>query len=363
MLIVVILLLLFATYIYIFLQQPKFGSLPKGSSLEKIKTSPNYKKGQFQNISPTPMLTEGTSYTKMFYEFFFADKKHNKPSAPIPSLKSDLKNLNPAENIFVWFGHSSYFMQIDQKKILVDPVFSGAASPVAFTTRAFAGTDRYTADDIPEIDFLFISHDHWDHIDYTTLIQLKPKIKKIICGLGVAAHFERWGFDRNIIIEKDWNETADLCDGFIVNTIPARHFSGRGFKRNQSLWMSYALKTPTMNIFIGGDSGYDKHFAEAGNKFGPFDLAILENGQYDQKWKYIHMLPEEVLIAAKDLKAKRIVSVHNSKFALANHEWDHPMKTLMEFNLTYQLKVMTPRIGEPVDLNNEHLPFSNWWQE
>jgi L-ascorbate metabolism protein UlaG (beta-lactamase superfamily) len=142
--------------------------------------------------------------------------------------------------------------------------------------------------------------------------------------LGTGAHFERWNFDQKIIIEKDWNETVELDQGFIVNTLPARHFSGRGFKRNQSLWMSFALQTPTMNLYLGGDSGYDTHFAEIGKAFGPFDLAILECGQYNRNWKYIHMMPEELPQAAIDLKAKKILPVHWSKFSSGNMHGMNP---------------------------------------
>ena len=184
-------------------------------------------------------------------------------------------------------------MQLDGKKVLVDPVFSGSASPLPFGTKAFAGTDPYTTADMPEIDYLFITHDHWDHLDYETICALQPKIKQIICPLGVGAHLTYWGFVQEFIHEINWNEDLFLGTGFNVHSIPARHFSGRDYKRNGTLWSSFILKTPSHKIFIGGDSGYDTHFKEAGDQFGPFDLVILENGQYDKKWKYIHMQPAE----------------------------------------------------------------------
>ncbi|MEO6844952.1 MAG: MBL fold metallo-hydrolase, partial [Ginsengibacter sp.] len=302
------------------------------------------------------------SFFTVLKEFLFNRNKREKPVDIIQSIKTDLLNLDPSKDILVWFGHSSYFMQIDRKRILVDPVFSGAASPVSFTTKAFKGTDIYTTDDIPEIDFLFISHDHWDHLDYKAVLKLKPKIKKIICASGVGAHLEFWGFDKNNIIEKDWNEEIDLGEGFIVNTAPARHFSGRGFVRNKSLWTSFILKTPTLKIFIGGDSGYDTHFAEIGKKFSPFDLVILENGQYNKNWKYIHMQPAETLQAAKDLQAARLFPVHNSKFALSLHSWDEPLKKITELNNQANLTLATPMIGEPINLKDSSQKFSKWWE-
>ena len=252
-------------------------------------------------------------------------------------------------------------MQLDGKKILVDPVLSGSASPVKFTTRSFKGSDVYNAEAIPAIDYLFITHDHWDHLDYDTIMKLKPKIKRIITGLGVGEHFEHWGFDKNMIIEKDWNEEVRLDDGFIVNTAPARHFSGRGFKRNGSLWMSFVLQTPSMKIYIGGDSGYDDHFAAIGKKFGPFDLAILENGQYDKNWKYIHMLPEEVVQAAQDLRARRLLPVHWSKFSLSVHAWDEPMIRVVKEAGRKNVAVLHPMIGEVIYLK-ENTQTTAWWE-
>lgn len=348
--------------IFLFLKQPKFGKLPTGKRLERIKQSPNYRDGSFQNVSITPSLTEGTSYWKLLKQFFFDKKERSKPIDKIPSIKTDLLNLDKDKNSLIWFGHSSYFMQIDGKTMLVDPVLSGSASPIPSGIKAFSGSDIYTTDDFPEIDFLFISHDHWDHLDYKTIIKLKPKINKIICGLGVAAHFEHWGFDENKIIEKDWNETIHLDDNFTVYTQTARHFSGRGLMRNKALWMSYVLQTPTMRLFIGGDSGYDSHFAEIGTKFGPFDLAILENGQYDNKWRYIHTLPNEFLKVAKELNAKRILPVHSSKFVLGNHAWDEPLEVLSKNNETENLTIITPIIGEEVSLNDTNQSFTKWWK-
>ena len=271
--------------------------------------------------------------------------------------------LKPEDDVLVWFGHSSYFIQIDGKKILVDPVFSGSISPIASLAKAFKGTDIYSVNDLPEIDYLFISHDHWDHLDFETIVNLKSKVKKVICGLGVGSHFEHWGYDANKIIEKDWNQQIDLSDGFTVFTTSARHFSGRGFKRNQSLWLSFVLKTPTQQIFIGGDSGYDTHFSEIGKKYGVFDLVILENGQYDKSWKYIHMMPNEVLQAAKDLNAKCLFPVHSSKFILANHPWDEPLEKITTLNEVQKVKLITPMIGEKVDLKDSLQIFTKWWKE
>jgi len=357
----VILFLLIVTPL-IYMRHAKFGKLPAGKRLERIKNSPNYKDGAFQNLSITPDLTDGATYFSVFKEFIFGKSDRSAPTDVIPSTKTDLLSLDIKEDVLVWFGHSSYFIQLEGKRILVDPVFSGAASPLSFTTRAFKGTDRYTTDDLPEIDYLFISHDHYDHLDYETIVKLQAKVKKVICGLGTGEHFEHWGYDVSKIEEQDWNVEIVLEDDFVAHTVPARHFSGRGFQRNQALWTSFVLKTPTMQIFIGGDSGYDNHFAEIGKKFGAFDLVILENGQYNKSWKYIHLMPEEILQAATDLNAKRIFPVHSSKFVLGNHAWDEPLELIIQNNQSEKLTIITPIIGEQVNMKDTTQLFSHWWK-
>lgn len=345
--------------INLFTRLPKFGKLPNGERLARIEKSPNYKDGAFKNLNFTPQMTGEGGFLKIMKDMFNA--RNRRPDDIIPSVKTDLLNLERDKNILVWFGHSSYFMQIDGKRFLIDPVFCGNASPFSFLIKSFKGTDVYATDDIPEIDYLFITHDHWDHLDLKTITELKPKIGKVITTLGVGAHLERWGYEPKIIIENDWFELIKLEDGFTVNTTPARHFSGRSTKPNQSLWASFVLKTPSAQIFIGGDGGYDEHFAEIGEKFGGFDLVILENGQYNTSWKYIHLMPNEVLQAAKDLKAKRLFPVHNSKFALANHSWDAPLKAITELNKSVKQPMITPVIGELVNLNDTAQVFSEWW--
>jgi len=357
--IIIIGVMLTATMLY--MRQDKFGKGPSWRRLEKIKQSPNFKNGKFQNLTYTPTLAEGHSWFKVLYEAYIKNKPRHYPTDIIPSLKTDLLNLPIDSDVLVWFGHSSYFIQIDGKRILVDPVFSGNASPIPLTVKSFKGTDIYTVDDLPYIDYLFISHDHYDHVDYETLIALKDKTKRVICGLGVGSHFQHWGYDSRKIIESDWNEKVELDSGFTAFVEPARHFSGRGLSANNTLWASYVLQTPSMKIYIGGDSGYDTHYAKIGIKHGFIDLAILDNGQYNEAWKYIHNLPEDVLKAAQDLKAKRIFPVHSSKFALGSHDWDEPLVKLTELNKSYNMPLVTPIIGEVVSLKDDTQQFKQWW--
>lgn len=345
----------------IFLNTERFGRHPSGEDLKEIAQSKNYKDGSFQNILTTPMLSEGVGYYEVLKEFFFSSKP-KEPSSNIPSSKTDLKKLNPEENVLVWMGHSTYFMQLDGKTILVDPVLSGYASPLFFTTKAFKGTDIYTVEDFPAIDYLFLTHDHWDHMDYNTLKELKPKIKKVITGLGNGSHIKRWGFSQETIVEGDWYDSIVLDTGFTAHVTPARHFSGRGFTRGKTLWASFVISSKSANIYLGGDSGYGPHFKEIGNKFGPFDLAILENGQYDEKWKNIHMLPGEQLLAAADLGATSILPVHAAKFTLANHDWNEPLEKISKASKSSDLRIITPKIGDKVNLMDKFQVFENWWQ-
>lgn len=352
----------FAIVILVFLNQDNFGRTPTGERRERIKNSSNYRDGKFQNLSETPQLTGDKGYVAMVYDFLLRDYERVTPTGIIPSVTTDLLNLDRKQDILVWFGHSSYFIQIDNKRILVDPVLDGVASPVSFVNKPFDGSDVYKTKDIPDVDYLFISHDHWDHLDYESVMALKDRVSKIICPLGVGEHFEKWGFDKNEIIELDWCEDTPLDSGFTTSCLPARHFSGRGLSPNQSLWASFLLQTPTMKIYIGGDSGYDSHFSQIGEQFGDIDLAILENGQYGAGWKYIHMMPDQVIQAATDLKAKALLPVHSSKFKLANHPWDEPLIRVSEIGEAQNQHILTPMIGEIVRLKDSTQVFSKWWE-
>ncbi len=361
MIAIVTVILLLIIGILAYMQHPKFGKTPGGERLERIQKSKHYKDGAFQNLSETPQLAEGYTMRTVLWDFLFKKYPNTYPVDSIPSVKTDLKNLNPDEDVFIWFGHSSYFIQLEGKKYLIDPVFSGNASPVPGTTKSFPGTDIYSVEDLPDIDFLLITHDHYDHLDYETIKKLKSKVNKVITGLGVGAHLEYWGYQPETIKELDWDESIELDAGTTLYAVPARHFSGRTFQRNTSLWLSFVLKTPHKKIFIGGDSGYDTHFAKIGNEHGPFDFAILENGQYDVKWKYIHFLPEEAVQAAKELKTKKFIPVHNSKFKLGNHPWNEPMIRIIDEADKQGMPYATPKIGEKLNLNDSVQVFTKWW--
>lgn len=326
---------------------------------ERIKQSEHFRDGMFQNLSFTPMKPDDVTYYRMLKETFQrpADVR---PPAPLQTVKTNLKTLYSEQPVIVWFGHSSYLLHVKGFNILVDPVFSGSASPVSFMIKAFPGANAYTPADMPPIDLMIITHNHYDHLDKKTLAQLRPHTKIIYTALGVGRDLHSCLEKNGNIVEMDWWETQEVTKDVVLTATPARHFSGRGLKRGGSLWASFVLEIAGYKFFIGGDSGYDTHFKAIGDKYGPFDLVILECGQYNDNWPFIHMKPEETVQAAIDLKGKVLLPVHWAKFALANHPWNDSAKRVTASALQRGLPVTTPRIGEPVPVGGPY-PQDHWW--
>lgn len=333
-------------------QLPVFGGKPEGERLERMKRSPHFRDGAFENLEPTVLMVEEDSggLLKNLWEFVFKKRPGVRPEQPLRMVKRDLKHLSPEGDFYAWFGHSSYLLSLHGTTILVDPVFETAA-PFAFLNKPFEGTDKYHADDMPPIDYLVISHDHYDHLDYQTVKRLKDRVGHVVCPLGVGAHFEHWGYEPGQIVEMDWDESQTFPDSLSFHCLPARHFSGRTLKRNGTLWASFLVSTPRASIFLGGDSGYGKHFREIGRRHPQIDLAILENGQYNRQWAQIHTMPDELGREAVELRAKQIITVHHSKFALARHAWDEPLKNELKARKDYALDLIVVPLGEVVPLN------------
>ncbi|GHE49251.1 MBL fold metallo-hydrolase [Sphingobacterium griseoflavum] len=354
------LVVLVAVSATIFLNSRQFGKSPDGSRLQRIKQSPQYKNGAFENAAPTEVMSSDKSLLQSTWEFLFAKVEDLVPRETLPTEKTVLAELPAGEDVLVWLGHSSLFLQLEGKRILVDPVLI-SASPVSFLNKPFLGSDRYRPMDIPPIDLLLITHDHWDHLDYHTMLELRERIKSVICPLGVGAHLEHWGFNSDIVTEVDWNEQVMIGDKMKLTALPARHFSGRGLKRNQSLWAAYMLQSSYGNIYLSGDTGYDGHFKMIKNKFETIDLAIIENGQYNEDWRYIHLLPKDLIKAVDDLQPKRFMTIHHSKFALGKHAWYEPLDNIARISEEQHLPLLTPKIGEPLRLRDSTQTFTNWW--
>ncbi|QES90058.1 MBL fold metallo-hydrolase [Rhizosphaericola mali] len=339
----------------------QFGQFPDKKRKEYFKTLSNYKNGQFQNLIDTPQLAENKNMRQVMVEYF-SKHPNTTPKQELPNVHSDLKSIPKEQDFFVWFGHSSYLLQTDNINFLIDPVFSGSASPIPGSIKSFSGSNNYRVADLPAIDYLVISHDHWDHLDFPTIELLKNKVGTVVCSLGVGQHFEYWGWDKSKIIEKSWGEEIVLSNQIHMYYTPARHFAGRGLSRNISLWTSYVLITPTKKIFLGGDSGYGPHFKEIGEKFGPFDFGFLECGQYNENWPFIHSLPKEIIQEAKELQLKNFIPVHNSKFKLSLHPWYEPLETITQLAEENNQTITTPKIGEVVYWNDLGKNWEKWWR-
>lgn len=360
MIILVSLLALTIAYWFIIVQ-PKFGKNPSGKRLERILKSPNYRNDSFHNLTPTELLLKNASRTKMFRDFFFGKPATTKPPKPIPSIKTDLKNLSDERPTIVWFGHSSYLIKSRGFTILVDPVMQGEASPVPIFAKPFDGSDVYSLNDLPAIDLVLLTHDHYDHLHYDSVKKLASTAKHFVTSLGVGAHLEAWGVPSEKIVELDWWESTSINNEIELTAVPARHFSGRSFVRGKTIWSAFVLKLHGHQLFLGGDSGYENHFKEIGKRFGSFDIALLECGQYGENWPHIHMLPEETVMAAKDLNTKILMPVHWAKFELSLHPWDEPINRATKFATENNQPITTPLIGEPVVLNSSY-PSKRWWE-
>jgi len=345
LLILLVSLAILAIVVFLIFRLPGFGAAPSGARLERIRHSPQFRGGRFVNATETTVMAKGVSGFSMLAYWL---KKHPRtsPSVVLPAVVSRLAKGPRGADQVTWFGHSSYLLQTGDKTFLVDPVFSPHASFVSFAGPApYPAAHVWTPADLPPVDFLVTTHDHFDHLDFPTIKAVQGRVGRFIAPLGVGAHLEAWGVPPEKIIELDWWERAELGGGLAIVATPARHFSGRTLARGKTLWASYALLAPARRFYLGGDSGYGEHYKEIGAKYGPFDLAMLECGQYDAYWPNIHTMPEENARAGRELGAKWILPVHWAKFTLGTHPWDDPVERLTREATRLGQGVTTPRIG------------------
>lgn len=341
---------------------PALGRDPEGMRLEAVERSPHYRDGQFRNQIETPMLTKPIDVAMALIKGRTEPKVRPAPTMPLPTVKVDLRALPADRDLVIWLGHSGYYVQLGGRRMLIDPVLGSRASPIPGMSTAFAGTDLYTADEMPDLDYILISHDHYDHLDRETVRALEPRTRHVVAGLGTGGHFERWGWPREKLHEADWNAALTLDAGLTVHVLPARHYSGRTLARNKTLWVSFALETPQRRLFFSGDSGFGPHFAEIGRRFGGFDLVMLDMGQYNVRWAPIHMNPEEAAQAAGLLHAKALLPAHVLRFSLARHPWDEPLERIEAASHGKPYRLLTPRIGDPVYLADSGQSFAAWWK-
>ena len=352
-----------AAFIYL---HPVFGGTPDAASLARIQASPNFNGEIFVNPEPTDIqITSGAEDAEKpgiigWLRSVVTPPPGKQPAEPLPTLPLDAAALQAGDERFAWLGHSTVLMRLAGKTLLLDPVFN-RASPIFLGGAPFPMTHTSSADDMPALDAVLISHDHYDHLDYRAIQALDARTRHFYVPLGVKAHLQRWGVADDKITELDWHEQVQLGDlRFIL--APSRHFSGRRLSnRFSTLWGSWIIKSPGLSVYFNGDSGYGRHFADNAWRHGPFDLAFMENGAYNPDgWPLIHMMPEQSVQAARDLGVRQVVPVHWAKFDLAFHPWKEPIERFMRAAGDDGPAVITPRIGEVFGVQQP--PHQKWWE-
>ncbi|MFM2087664.1 MAG: hypothetical protein RLZZ237_2533 [Pseudomonadota bacterium] len=316
--------------------------------------------GKFRN--PVPMFKLGSADTaKLMWTFFF-----NKPDGTVPTKTVPVQALTQAQllaapdNTLFRLGHSTLLLKLNGQFFLTDPVFSERASPVQW-----AGPKRFhqppiSIADLPPIKAVILSHNHYDHLDYAAVRELAAKTEHFVAPLGVGDTLVEWGIPKEKVQQFDWWQGTTIADVKLVAT-PSQHFSGRGlFDGNKTLWASWVIDAPEVRVFFSGDSGYFDGFKKIGEKYGPFDLTMIETGAYDKQWPDIHMQPEETLQAHLDLQGKWLLPVHNGTFDLGLHVWHEPFDRIAGLAEKKGVEITTPQMGEALALKQPHRG-EKWW--
>jgi len=321
--------------------------------------SPNYRSGAFQNLIKTSVSSENSSFLATLGDYMVRDDQRS-PNGVLPTKEFVLKTLGSGEISVTWFGHSTILIRSNNVTIITDPLFGeDNMDPLFFGPTPFSFEYSYALEDLPPIDYVLISHDHYDHLDMGTIKELKDS--KFYTPLGVKAHLLRWGIPEENIWEFDWYDEMNISSHLDIALTPAQHFSGRSlFDSDATLWGSWVINLHNRSIFFSGDSGYTEEFVKIGEKYGPFDIAFLESGQYNLAWQDIHMLPDEAIQAGIDLNASTILPIHNSKYELSLHPWKEPLEEVSAEGKRRNLSVATPMIGETFVLGDS-IPTDAWW--
>lgn len=340
---------------------PVFGGRPTETQKQAYEELENFQDGEFVNEPDLETGMDFSSVAGLIRDGIFA-REDRIPRKEVPVAPLDWERINSKEDSLTWFGHSNFLLSIDNKKILIDPVFDDIASPVSF-----AGSRRFTEDifhvieDLPEIDGVFITHDHYDHLDYPSILALKEKTKHFFVPLGVDAHLIRWGIDPENITPMNWWEEV-TWEGVTVAAVPARHYSNRRlFERNRTLWAGFVISGENHRVYVSGDSSYGDHFQEIGDTYGPFDLTLIEGGQYDHRWADSHMFPEEAVQAHIDAKGEVMMLMHWGAFSLAFHPWAEPVERALVEAETRDVSIIAPEIGETIGIEDLELSVTPWW--
>ena len=344
---------------------PQFGGVASKQQQELFSKSKHYKDGKFLNNGGVKMEMSFKDSFKAMWILFKSNSKAE-PNKNIAVQKIDsitIANYN-SKTRFIWFGHSTFLLQIKGKNLLIDPMFSNVPAPNPLLgNKRFSNKLPIEIEKLPSIDAVLITHDHYDHLDYESIQKLKDKVNIFYTPLGIGIHLLKWGVEKERIIELDWWQEIKY-DELTIRCTPAQHFSGRGISdREKTLWCSWIIQSDDENLFFSGDSGYASHFKEIGDQYGPFDFAFMECGQYNNLWPLVHMLPEETAQAGLDIKAKKMMPIHWGAFKLASHSWTDPVERISKKAKELNVDLVIPKIGEIIEIGlNDSEEIYPWWR-
>jgi L-ascorbate metabolism protein UlaG (beta-lactamase superfamily) len=364
---------LFAVFLLYMKASTEFGDLPDGDRLSRIQASPQFNKetGKFQNRNPQDFQSN-MPFFKLLKLYFFGPEIRV-PTADLPTMTPIMSDfLKPATDAsdvrIIWLGHSTVLLRIAGKTLMIDPALSKRVAPVFFLGNRFQ-KPPLSLEDLPKINLVLISHDHYDHLDRNSLksiVETAGKDATYIMPLGVGARVESFGIPAGQIVELDWWESYGEKESIKITATPSQHFSGRGISDSlKTLWAGFAIETDLVKGFYSGDTGYHTHFKEIGDRFDGFDFALLESGQYNQMWQYVHLLPAEVIQAAIDLRTRQFLPMHWGMYNLSIHDWFDPIESVSTLAEKSQVSIRAPVLGELLTLKkNQLVPMGpKWWRE